>query len=85
MTAPAPMLTPPAVARRLGIKSDTARDLIRSGELRGVDLARRGSKRPRFRVSEAALAEFLLGRTVQPPLPKPPRRRKRDPEVIQYF
>lgn len=84
MTPPS-MLTPPEIGRRLGQKADTVRDVIRSGELSAVDLARPGSKRPRYRVTEAALAEFLAGRTVQPPPVKPRRRRRRDPAITQYF
>ena len=41
------------------------RQLIKSGRLVAIDIAK-GYGRPRFRVSEAALADFLCAATVTP-------------------
>ncbi len=77
-------LSPPAIARRLGVKSSTVRGWIVSGQLRGVNLAAAGCSRPRFKVDPADLAIFL-NRRAAGPTPKVPRRRKRDENVTPYF
>jgi len=46
------------VARRIGSTTQHVRQLIRSGRLPAIDIATRPG-RPRFRVPEAALADFL--------------------------
>ena len=51
-----PMRTPPQVAERLGVEPAKVIAWIRSGELAGVDVALRGSKRPRYRISEGEMA-----------------------------
>lgn len=79
------MWTPPQVARRLAIKAERVRAMIRSGELRAVDLASHGCRRPRFRVAEADLQLFLEKRAVKPPSPRPKRRRRDRDDTIQYF
>ena len=79
------LLTPPAIGKRLGIKADRVRELIRNGELRAVDLARRGSRRPRYRISPDDLADFLQARTVRPPPARAPRRRRKQVGTIEFF
>lgn len=76
-------MTPPEVGRLLRVAPETVVGWIRSGELRGVNVGS-GAKRPRFRVSAEALADFELRRTVRPPV-KPVRRRKRLEHVKNYF
>jgi excisionase family DNA binding protein len=56
-------LTTGEVARRIGGTSQHVRQLIRTGRLSAIDIAK-GHGRPRFRVSEAALAEFLRAAAV---------------------
>jgi excisionase family DNA binding protein len=51
-------LTTGQVARRIGGTTQHVRQLIKSGRLAAIDIAK-GHGRPRFRISEAALAEFL--------------------------
>ncbi|MER5584086.1 hypothetical protein ABT090_20940 [Streptomyces asoensis] len=46
------------VATRIGSTPQHVRELIKSGRIEAIDIAK-GSGRPRFRVSEAALAAFL--------------------------
>jgi hypothetical protein len=69
--------TPPAIAKALGIKPERVVSMIRSGEIQAVNLASRGSRRPRFRVSEESLQAFLAGRAVVPPTPSPTHRQRR--------
>ena len=77
-------LTPPTIARRLGVKSATVSGWIVSGQLRGVNLAAAGCSRPRFKVDPADLAIFL-NRRAAGTQPKVTRRRRKDEGVIQYF
>jgi excisionase family DNA binding protein len=56
-------LTTGEVARRIGGTTQHVRQLIKSGRLAAIDIAK-GHGRPRFRISEAALAEFLRDATV---------------------
>jgi excisionase family DNA binding protein len=76
--------TPPQIAKTLGCKPDTVLAWIRSGELVAVNLARRGSTRPRYRIEPRALEAFLAARRVVPSAPTV-RRRKRRTEVIEFF
>lgn len=66
MSAVAPMLSPPEVAKRLRVKPDKVIGWIRSGRLRAVDVGN-GRRRPRFRIDPADLADFLESRQVQAP------------------
>ena len=77
-------LTPPQTGKLLGVSSATVIGWIRAGELRAVDLARRGASRPRYRISREELDRFLAGRAVQTRT-RPARRRRRDQRVIQFF
>jgi len=52
-------LTPPAIAKRLGVAEETVRGWIASGELRAANLARRGCVRPRYRVDPADLTRII--------------------------
>lgn len=60
---PGDYLTTGEVARRIGGTSQHVRQLIKSGRLAAIDIAK-GNGRPRFRISEAALADFLRDATV---------------------
>jgi hypothetical protein len=77
--------TPKQIATELGVKPSRVIAWMRAGELVGVNVGD-GRRRPRFRISETALAEFLERRTVccrpRPPARRGPRRRE---EVIQFF
>jgi hypothetical protein len=77
------MLTPPQVAARLGVDVHRVLAWVRAAELPAVNLASRGSSRPRYRIDPAALAEFLVQRTVQPPAPRKKKRRAA-PVVPRY-
>ena len=76
--------TPPQVAKMLHISREKVLTVIRSGELVAADLASTGSSRPRYRVDQRDLDAFLMRRQVNV-TPKVKRRRKRDPQVREYF
>lgn len=80
-----PMLSPPAVARKLGVCPSKILRWIKTGQLRGIDISETpGTGRPRYRVDPLDLATFLDQRSVSPPSPS--RRRRRQPDgVHQYF
>jgi len=57
-------LTTGEVAIRIGGTPQHVRELIKSGRIEAIDIAK-GHGRPRFRVSETALAAFLDSATVR--------------------
>jgi len=61
---PGGFLTTGEVAIRIGGTPQHVRELIKSGRIEAIDIAK-GSGRPRFRVSEAALAAFLRAAAVR--------------------
>jgi excisionase family DNA binding protein len=77
------MLTPPTIAKQLAVKPEKVVAWIRAGKLRAVDLGD-GKLRPRFRVPEEALADFLAGRAVQPPT-RPGRRPRATPDYPMIY
>jgi hypothetical protein len=82
--SPAAGFTVPELARRWRKSPDWIRGMIRSGELRALDLSDPGSQK-RFVVPPEALAEFEAGRQAATPTPKPVRRRKRATSSIDFF
>ena len=79
------MLTPPKVAKQLGVSPDKILDWIRKGELNATNVAAAGACRPRYRISPEDLAKFQKTRQNVKPPPTPPRRRRKDPNVIEFF
>ena len=75
-------LTPPQVAKRLGVSPDAVRGWIRSGELKATNTADPKKKRPRYRVTPDAVAEFERKRNVVP-IEQVRRRRKPDSEHLE--
>lgn len=74
------------VADRYGVGTRTVLLWIKSGELRATDCSRRaGAKKPRWRVSQAALDEFERLRSASPPPAPVRRRRAEDAGVIRFF
>ncbi|MCI0643208.1 MAG: helix-turn-helix domain-containing protein [Gemmataceae bacterium] len=57
---------------------------IAAGELRAIDVSRKQSGRPKWRITQAALEAFEALRAASPPAPPPPRRR-RQAEVIEFI
>ena len=68
------------VGEILGVSRDSVESLISGGDLQAVDVRAQGT-RPRLRVSETALADFIHQRTLPTPqsasrTPRPRRRRE---------
>lgn len=79
------MFTIEQVAQRYGVTQHTVLGWVRAGEMRAVNVGRRpGGRRPRWRITQAALDEFEAGRTAAAP---PPRavRRKNAGDVIAFY
>jgi transposase len=73
------------LCERYGVGEHTVLGWLRSGELRGFSVSRRpGSKKPRWRITQEALAAFEQLRTPTPPTPRA-RRRKRPADVIEFY
>ncbi len=77
-------LTPPKLVRRMGVDANKIRLLIERGELTAINAATRLGGRPRWRIRPEDLAEFLQRRR-SPAAPVPRQRRRRSPDVIQFF
>ena len=78
-------LTPPTIAKRLGVKVDKVRAWILAGELRASNFAEKLSGRARYRVHITALIAFEKHREVKPPSATVHRRRKQPDDVIEFF
>lgn len=77
MTAPARVYsTPPQVAKELGVEPPKVLGWIASGELAAFNVANRTSKRPRWRISDEALSNFIAARSASPPRVAAPARRR---------
>ena len=72
------IFTPPQLARRWGVAADKVNALIKSGELKAMNLALNGKgERPRYRIYMREVIRFEEERSNQlPELPKPKRRRR---------
>jgi len=84
MQVTSPYLSPPQVAKRLAVDPSKILVWIKRGELRAVNVATHTGRRPRYRISPADLAVFEAARAAGPQ-PKITRRRRKDPNVIQFF
>jgi len=72
------------VAEALAVSTRTVEEWVSIGELRAVNVSRnRHSRKPRRRVREADLEEFLAGREVNN-ASKPARRRQKPKNIKQY-
>ena len=56
---------------------------IKAGRLKAVNVGL-GSQRPRWRISDDQLTEFLESRTATPPAPRPARR-TRAGTVVEFY
>jgi len=77
-------LTPPQLARELGIRPGKVLAWVRAGELTAVDMAQNRGGRPRYRIARRAVDAFLAARAVVPRATTP-RRRRRDQGITEYF
>ena len=73
------------VMRRYAVTEWTVLTWIRTGQLRAFNVGRnQGAKRPRWRVTAAALEEFEAKRTPASPVPST-RRAQRPADVIEFY
>ena len=79
------VFTPPELAKAWGVSPDKVLGWIRSGELKAINVAKSMQGRPRYRIDAEAIEAFKRMRTNQSPPPKPARRRRKDPSVIEFF
>ncbi len=77
-------LTPPQLAASWGIDVAKILTWIKSGELRAINASTDRNGRARYLIDQADIAVFEASRTVQPPAPRC-RRRRKDPQVIEFF
>jgi excisionase family DNA binding protein len=79
-------LTVKEIADALGTDAKKVGDWIASGELAAINIARnpRGA-RPRWRILASEWERFLAARQSQPPAPTPPRKKRKDSGVTQYY
>lgn len=59
-------LTAPEVSKRLRVSLPKVHEFIRGGELRAINIARRGCVRPRYLIDACDLAKFEQRRAVCP-------------------
>ena len=72
------------LCERYAVTEHTVLGWIRTGELRAVNVGRNSARKPRWRITQESMAAFEQLRTPTPPLPRT-QRRKRAPEVIQFY
>jgi hypothetical protein len=77
-------VSPPALAKRYGVKPDKVLTWIASRELEAINVAERSTGRPRWRISPEAIAAFERRRSSQPEQVKPVPRYRRRRKIPRY-
>lgn len=77
--------TPPALAKRYGVKPEKVHHWIRTGELVAINVAASTSGRPRFIVTPEAIAAFEARRSSKPRAATPRTRRRKSAATIEFF
>lgn len=72
------------VAQQLGVDQGKVLDWIHSGQLVAINVATNSGGRPRWRVSQESLAEFLTRRKSQAPPGTRPRRKTKS-DVTEFY
>ncbi len=80
----ATFLTPPEVAKRLRVSPETVIGWIKADELKAINAGRRGCVRPRYRILESDLEDFIRRRYIGSSV-KPQRVSHKNPEVIEFW
>lgn len=70
-------LSPKQVARMWGISHDKILEFIRTGELPAFNVAAESSRRPRYKITLAAVKQFEEGHAGRDPARVPPASRQR--------
>ena len=83
----AEFITPPQLARRWGVSPDKVLALLKSGQLKGCNLAIDPTGRARWRIPLCEIKRFEEARSSKPPVSKTRRRRRRTPATTgkEYF
>lgn len=76
--------TPPQVAERWGVKPESVIALIRRGSLPAFTVSPPTSRRPRWKITEAAVADFENGRQ-EPQAATTKRPRRKQGDVIAFY
>ena len=76
--------TPPQVAKRWGVKPESVVGLIKAGRLAAFTVSPPTSRRPRWRISEAAVLDFENAK-VEPRAPAAKRRRVQATDVTEFY
>lgn len=73
-------------AQTLSVDDEQILDLIHSGSIKAVNVAKHGSQRPRWRISEGDLGRFLLSRLhpASTPSQSKPQGQKRTKPLKQH-
>jgi hypothetical protein len=80
------MFTVEAIRQRYQVTEATVLGWIKAGELRAINVGRNpGSRRPRWRISQAALDDFEAVRTTGAPVQQRKNRRRLDDGIIQFY
>lgn len=73
------------ICNRYNVNEHTVLAWIHSGELKAVNVGvAPGKKKPRWRITEAALLAFEESRAATPPQPRSRRRRKQS-DVVEFY
>lgn len=79
------MFTVQEIKRHYGVTVHTVLGWIRSGELAAVNVGRNpDARKPRWRITQAALDAFEAARTPTAPAPRV-RRRKQTAGVVEFY
>lgn len=79
-------LTVRDICNHFGCHEQTVLAWIHSGELKAVNVGvAPGKKKPRWRITQAALEEFEKKRAAVPPAPTPTRRRRKSTDAVDFY
>lgn len=77
-------MTPPMIARRLGVEPAKVIGWINSGELSAINIAKKRHGRPRWRIRDSAFETFISGRTKRLPEKSQPRRSRKREQPFEF-
>jgi hypothetical protein len=78
-------VTAPVLAKRWGVGTDKVTGFIKSGELQAINIATKIGGRPRYLISEDAIAAFKKARQVVPDSPQVKRLRRKPAVGVKEF
>jgi hypothetical protein len=74
------------IVKRFGVNEHAVLGWIKNRELRAINVGRsQGKKKPRWRISQAALEDFERSRTSAPLAQEHKVTRRRAPQVVDMF